>query len=128
MDTADPHALAFHPVPGRQRHDGWTPDRQRRFVAALALTGTVARAAHAVGMSGASAYNLRRRPQAESFAGAWDAALQQGRDRAFDIAMDRAINGVTTPLYYRGRFVRTRHRYDHRAIVAALMPPAPPRK
>ena len=82
MDTPDPHALAFHPVPGRQRHDGWTPDRQRRFVAALTLTGTVARAAQAVEMSGASAYNLRRRPQAESFAGAWHAApLRSPRDR-----------------------------------------------
>jgi hypothetical protein len=125
---AEDHALAFAPVvTASNRHDGWTPDRQRRFIAAMALSGSVAGAAKAVGMSGVSAYNLRKRPGAESFAAAWDNALTQGRDRAFEIAVDRAVNGVTTPRYYRGRFVGTTHRYDHRAIIAALMPPSLPR-
>ena len=125
-EPAAEHPLAFTPVPGRVRHDGWTVDRQRRFLVALAVIGTVSGAAKAVGLSAASAYALRRRPKAESFAAAWDEALDQGRGRAFDIAMDRAVNGITVPRYYRGRFVGTTHRYDHRAIVAALMPPKPP--
>lgn len=120
-------AYAFAPVPTRKaRHDGWTPLRQRQFIAALAAMGVVDRAAKAVGMSGASAYNLRKRPGAEGFAAAWDAALQEGRDRAFDVAMDRATRGYLTPRYYAGRFVGTTHRLDNRMILAALSPPAPP--
>ena len=76
----------------------------------------------AVGMSGASVYALRRRPDAESFAAAWDIALDQARDRAFEIAMDRAINGITVPRFYRGRFVGTTHRYDYRLAMAVLKP------
>jgi hypothetical protein len=33
--------LAFHAVPVRARHDGWTPQRQRAFILRLALTGSV---------------------------------------------------------------------------------------
>ena len=127
--AADPqaHPLAFTPVAtASRRHDGWTPDRQRKFMAALAVSGGVGGAAKSVGMSPTSAYNLRKRQGAESFAAAWDAALEQGRERAFQIVCDRALNGVTTPRFYRGRFVGMRHRYDYRGIMAALMPPAPP--
>jgi hypothetical protein len=119
---------AFTPVASRKpRHDGWTDDRQRQFVAALALYGCVAGAARAVGMSAASAYALRKRAGAESFAAAWDEAIGQGRERAFEIAVDRAVNGIAVPRFYRGRFVGTTHRFDHRTIMAALLPPkAPP--
>jgi molybdenum-dependent DNA-binding transcriptional regulator ModE len=43
------------------RHDGWTPERQRLFLVALAAMGTVDSAAQAVGMSRISAYNLKKR-------------------------------------------------------------------
>ena len=65
----------FYPVPVRGRHDGWTLERQARFVGMLAETGSVLAACAAVGMSRNSAYALRRKPDAESFAAAWDAAL-----------------------------------------------------
>jgi len=36
LDEEDP--LAFHPVPSSStRHDGWTPERQRRFIQALSV-------------------------------------------------------------------------------------------
>ena len=35
----------FTPVPRKPRHDGWTPERQRAFIEALADTGSVTRAA-----------------------------------------------------------------------------------
>lgn len=48
---ADDDLPAFTPVPmTRSRHDGWTPERQRGFIAALAQSGIVARAARSVGM------------------------------------------------------------------------------
>src|SRR3546814_5900330 len=58
--------------------------------------GSVGQAARAVGMGRRSAYRLRDRPGAESFAQAWDRAIAMGRMRQFDYAMDRAINGITT--------------------------------
>jgi len=112
---------AFTPVPTRlNRHDGWTPERQRRFVAALAAMGSVARAARAVGMGITSSYNLRRRAGAESFAAAWDTALEEGRCRAFDRAMDRAVNGFLVPRFYRGQIIGYLHRHDDAMTIAAL--------
>lgn len=123
-DDADP--LAFAPAPSAStRHDGWTPERQRRFVAALGVMGVVGRAARSVGMSATSAYKLRARVGADGFAAAWDAALDQGRERAWDVAMDRALNGVVVPRFYRGRQVGVSRRFDYRLALAALYPPPP---
>jgi len=77
-------------------------------------------------MSAPGAYKLRARADAKTFAEAWDIALAMGRDRAFEIAYDRAVNGYTVPRFYRGRQVGTAHRYDHRMLVAALNPIATP--
>ena len=124
MDTPapdDPDVPTFTPVAlARTRRNGWTPERQRDFIAALVRTGRVARAAKAVGISVASAYTLRRRPDAGSFAAAWEAALDWASDRALDDAVARAIHGVTFARTYRGRFVGTLHRYDHRDVVRVL--------
>lgn len=70
-----PPIPAFTPVPVRARRDGWTAERQRMFIATLADTGCVGRAALAAGMSRESAYRLRRRKGAESFTAAWDSIL-----------------------------------------------------
>ena len=70
----------FLPVPLRARADGWTPERQALFIGLLAETGSVAEAARRVGMGRESAWRLRRRALAESFAHAWDAvaAIRRG--------------------------------------------------
>ncbi len=89
--------FAFTPVPlQRVRADGWTPLAQERFIRALEVMGSVRAALRAVGISRNSAYKLRERPGAESFARAWDTALDCGRSRAFDVMLDRAMNGITT--------------------------------
>lgn len=117
-DDSDP--LAFTPVAVRARRDGWTPERQARFIRALAAIGVVAAAARAVGKSGTSAYKLRERDDAASFAQAWDTAQVMAGDRAFAQAMDRAINGVAVPRYYRGRQVATVRRPDYRMALKVL--------
>jgi hypothetical protein len=126
----DPDPLAFVPVAlDRVRHDGWTPRRQRDFITALSEMGTVLRAARAVGMTKQSAYKLRERPGAERFAAAWDCALQMGYDRMFGLAMDRALNGIVTPRFYKGKQIGTRQRFDYRLALAVInAPPPPPRK
>lgn len=78
---------AFTPVPRRgKRHDGWTDARQHAFIEALADTGSVEAACRAVDMSQAGAYYLRRQPGADSFAAAWQAALDLGVQRIEDTA------------------------------------------
>src|SRR5437763_7571737 len=57
------------------RRDGWTPERQLRFLDALAQTRSVARAAALAGMSRESAYRLRDRKDGALFAVLWDRAI-----------------------------------------------------
>lgn len=114
----------FTPVPiARARHDGWSAERQHRFIAALAETGSVNAAARAVGSTRTSAYRLRARPGAESFAAAWEAALSGARAERFALLFERATAGVLVPRRYRGEFVGTRHFHDNAAGLAALRDP-----
>src|SRR5687768_11198294 len=57
------------------RQDGFTPDRQRRFLDTLSACGVVADAARAAGVSRDTVYAFRNRPEARAFSLAWDAAL-----------------------------------------------------
>ena len=68
-------------VPRKPRRDGWTPERQQAFIAALAELGCIEHAARSVGISVKSCYQLRRAPKAQGFAAAWDAALQEADAR-----------------------------------------------
>ncbi|MEI6641331.1 MAG: hypothetical protein WCL10_04800 [Novosphingobium sp.] len=111
----------FTPVPRqRERFDGWTPQRQRGFIEALADTGSVKRAAHAVNMTPEGAYLLRRHPQAEEFRKAWEAALALGVQRLEDVAMDRALHGVEVPVYHFGAVVGSRKVYNDRLLMFLL--------
>ena len=59
----------------RTRRDGWTPERQLRFLDELAQTRNVIRAAATAGMSRKSAYRLRNRREGALFALLWERAL-----------------------------------------------------
>ena len=122
-DPAFDDLLAFTPVPLlRKRANGWSAERQRRFIAALSVMGSVGPAARAVGMGRASAYRLRERAGAEGFAEAWDIALAVGGDRQFHAALDLAINGVTTVRVLRGGAVDVVNSPDRKLLNAALLP------
>lgn len=54
---------------------------QRGFIAALVATGSPARAARAIGKHAFGAEQLRRARGGQSFAAAWDAALELARER-----------------------------------------------
>ncbi len=109
----------FTPVPTAARHDGWTAERQRRFIAELASHGGVAAAARAVGMTPQGARQLRKRPGAEGFAHAWDIALEEGRGRSRDEAIRRGRDGWHSPIIRNGKIVGHRHRFDNRLLFAA---------
>ena len=98
-DHYDPADYRWVPVRRRPRRDGWTEEKQRRFIEVLADTGLVSLAAKEVGMTRMSAYRLRRAPYAGAFARAWDIARERAGALIEDIAFERAIEGVEQELY-----------------------------
>ena len=110
----------FTPVARRYRHDGWTAERQRAFIHALAETGSVSAAAARINMSSEGAYYLRRQPGAESFSAAWDAALDFGIRSLADLAIDRARHGVAVPIFHKGEQVGEKRWYNDRLLMFVL--------
>ena len=98
----------FTAAPTRKQQSGWTAKRQRKFIEHLALTGSVGEAAAIVGLSSRSAYRLRNKAGAESFARAWDAALSLAATRLAAIAFDRALHGRSERFYKDGELVMER--------------------
>lgn len=111
----------FAPVPREvYRHDGWTPERQRAFIGALADTGCVSRAARMVNMAQANCYTLRRSPGAEEFRRAWDAALDCGLAQMKDIAFERAIEGELIPVFANGKHMGFRRKRNDALLMFVL--------
>ena len=68
--------LEFEPVPRKtQRADGWSPDKQRAFIAALSATGSKRQAAKAVGMAAYGVDQMLKSEGNESFKAAYDRAM-----------------------------------------------------
>jgi hypothetical protein len=138
----DPADYRWVPVRRVPRFDGWTEEKQRRFIEVLADTGQVRLACDAVKLSRESAYKLRRAPGRAAFARAWDAARLHAAHAIEDIAFERAIEGTEHPVFnLHGEEVGVRRRYDPRLLMFLLRhlkpetyghdalaapPPAPP--
>jgi len=111
----------FAPVPRKgNRHDGWTPARQRAFIEALADCGSVTRAARMVNMAQANCYTLRRAAGAEEFRRAWDAALDFGLARLKDLAFERAIEGELIPVFAGGKLMGFRRKRNDALMMFCL--------
>lgn len=115
-----PSAPDFDPVSLRYRRDGWTPQRQVAFIRALAESGCVRDSCRRVGMSPESAYELARRPDAQSFRIAWDVAMDNAVRRIGDEAFSRCIHGVAVPHFYQGQQIGEHRRYDERLTMFIL--------
>lgn len=122
----DPADYKWVPVLRRPRKDGWTPERQVKFITALADGESIEQAALQVGMSVTSCYRLRSSPGGENFAAAWDSARACRAQRLVDVSFDRAIHGTEEPVFDRdGRRVGHRIRYHERTaqfILRAYLP------
>ncbi|MEI4507103.1 hypothetical protein WBQ88_18350 [Sphingopyxis sp. CCNWLW253] len=117
----DPAAYDWVPVLKKRRKDGWSPDKQRAFIEALADSGSVATAAQRVCMSESSAYRLRRAPGAEAFDRAWSAAIEAASKKLLDAAFERALVGTDEPVFDReGRRVGRRLRQSDRLLMFLL--------
>ncbi len=117
----------FVPVPVRARRDGWTPERQARFLGWLAQTGCVAQAAARAGMARETAYRLRRHAGAASFAHAWDAIMliragteAPSRKVTPDERWERAMAGPFLFSMRRGRFMGAWRRPSTSALLSLL--------
>lgn len=94
----------------RAQHNGWTLERQQRFLDQLALTGSVTAAARAAGMSRQAAYWLRRQRAGRRFAQGWDAAVADAGRQIEDLAMDRLFEGEEEVIERDGVVVAVRRR------------------
>ena len=122
----------FRPVPLRSRRDGWSEVRQCAFLAQLYVTGSVTAAAKAVGMSRASAYRLRERPGAKSFAFAWDrvlslpgcghpgAAREDNRKVTMETLFARLESELAKPVVYRGAMAGIARKPESSALFRLL--------
>jgi hypothetical protein len=117
----DPADYRWVPVKRRPRLDGWTEEKQRRFIEVLADTGLVSAAAKAVGLSRESAYKLRRAAHGEAFARAWDAARHHAGSFLEDMAFERAIEGVEQPVFNEyGEVICAKRVYNDRLLTFLL--------
>ena len=117
----DPADYQWVPVKRKPRADGWSNEKQRAFIGALADQGSVSRAAQSVGMTEQGAYKLRRSPGAESFARAWDAAIVEAGKRLLDIAIERATLGEEqVVLDKEGQVIAIRRKASDRLLMFLL--------
>src|SRR5689334_18590146 len=110
----------FMPVPRQHRVDGWTAERQRGFIAALAETGSVTHACRRTNMATTGPYQARLAPRAESFTAAWAAAQAHCVQYLTDIAIDRALDGGPVPVFYKGEQCGEKRWYDNRMLTFLL--------
>jgi hypothetical protein len=87
-------------------HFDWKP----AFLAALRELPVIAHACKAVGIERSTAY--RARDADETFAKAWDDAVEDGVDKAEQEAFRRAVVGFEEPVIDKGRLAYRYERYE----------------
>jgi hypothetical protein len=89
----------------RQRHDGWTAERQQTFLVALAETGCISESCRVTGITARSAYRLRAHKDGKGFAEAWDQALRYATARLMTLCYERAIRGSVREVWRDGMLI-----------------------
>lgn len=90
----------------RERHDGFTAKKRRKFLKMLEKTGSVSDACRKVGISTTSAYRTRR--LLPEFARHWDLALSKASVGVELLAWERAVEGVEEPVFAYGKKIGTK--------------------
>lgn len=119
-DEVRPGVARFRPAEPRAREGGWTAERQRAFIEALADTGCVRTAASEVKLSPRSAYSLRRHPTAYAFRHAWERAMDHACRVMADNATARAVNGRTVVRLHKGEVVHEEVVFNERLVTRLL--------
>ena len=89
---------------------GWTRHKRQVFLASLAATANVTKAADAAGISRTAAYALRARDAV--FAQAWADAMDQALDAIEAMILERAAQGVEKTVFYGGKACGTIREYS----------------
>jgi hypothetical protein len=114
--------LDFEPVPRRvERADGWSPEVQRAFVAALAVTGSDRQAAAVVGRAQFGVTQLSKATGNESFL----AARAKAKEIFEEKERIRRSDGLLGAVHREAARVRPRLAWSG-AATRALPPPDPP--
>ncbi|HMG47843.1 MAG TPA: hypothetical protein VK614_10320 [Allosphingosinicella sp.] len=118
-------AIVPAPRPHRQRHDGFTPKKQRKFLKALKKTGCLKDAARAAGISCNTV--RRHRDKWQNFDEKVDVALAIASGELETIAWKRAVEGVEEKVIRDGKVAWIRIKPSD-AILRLLMKGADPKK
>jgi hypothetical protein len=118
-------ALVPAPKPHRQRHDGFTPKKQRKFLKALKKTGCLKDAARAAGISCNTV--RRHRDKWQNFDEKVDVALAIASGELEVIAWKRAVEGVEEKVIRDGKVAWIRIKPSD-AILRLLLKGADPKK
>ncbi|MGK6324844.1 DUF3597 family protein [Sphingomonas sp. DT-51] len=108
------------PFTASRRADGWSAERQRAFLEAIAEGHGVERAAARVGLSATSAFAFRRSAKGSAFALGWRAATLVAREAVAETLMVRALEGQTDSYVRADGSTVTRHRHDNRLALGLL--------
>ncbi len=108
------------PPPRRHRRDGFSAERQARFVEHYRDTGSLTDAARLTGISRSTAYNLINSPDGAAFRAAIEEA-GRGIDTILEAtAFERCINGQEEIVYHKGERVGVRWKYDNKLLMQML--------
>ncbi|HEX8654249.1 MAG TPA: hypothetical protein VF693_03385 [Allosphingosinicella sp.] len=108
------------PPPRRHRRDGFDAERQQQFVERYRDTGSLTDAARLTGISRSTVYNLINSPDGGAFR---DAIAEAGRgiDTILEAtAFERCVNGQEEIVFYQGRRVGVRWKYDNKLLMQML--------
>jgi len=104
--------LDFEPVPRRiEVEGGWSPERQRQFIARLAVDGSACRACEELGMNRTGVSKLYKHPHGASFRDAWHGAVKLAARRRAERAPAQFVSPGT-------RAPTVDHRRKHAAPAA----------
>jgi hypothetical protein len=108
------------PPPRRRRRDGFDAGRQQQFVEHYRNCGSLTDAARLTGISRTTAYNLINSADGAAFRDAL-AEAGKGVDTILEAtAFERCINGQEEIVFYQGRRVGVRWKYDNRLLMQML--------
>jgi hypothetical protein len=114
--------LDFEPVPRRvARADGWSPEIQREYVAALAVTGSERQSAAVVGRAAYGVAQLRKAEGNEGFLAACDKAMEIWREKE----RVRRSDGLLAAVHGEAAKARGRPRLAWRDSASRRPRPAP---
>lgn len=95
-----------------------TPEKRERFLAVIAETANITRAAAEIGLARRYMYEIRARD--EPFKSEWDKAVEIGVASLEDEATRRAVEGWEEPVWYQGEHCGTVRKFSDNLLMFRL--------